>query len=74
MAMATTSTKKPEDNKPNIIDIKTTPIKYDKKDRLMRGFAQDAEFKKKHGDKWRQVASAITHVHTAHKDDTIKHL
>lgn len=68
------ATEPKKDKGPDIIDIKPNPIKYDKKDRMMRGMSMDAEFKKKHGDNWRQIASAISHVHTTHRDATVKHL
>lgn len=52
------------DAKPDAIDTSNHVIKYDEKDKLLHGMSNNADFKKKYGDKWRSVANALAHIHT----------
>jgi hypothetical protein len=64
--------KKPTKQKAELpsVDINSPEIPYSKRDHMMRGMNDQRDaFKKKYGEKWRNVANGILHVHSTHRKD-----
>jgi len=61
---------KPQKKELPQVDIDVPEIQYTKRDHMIRGLNdKQAEFKKKYGEKWRDVVNGIVHVHSTHRKD-----